>query len=390
MKKKALAAVIIAAGILAGCGSKQTNSDPVQGFVPETVPTQTESQPVEEVEKPKEFKVITERTVVDGKMQSYLTGEWKDADVVKRRNMAVMIPNNKPALPQYGISYASIIYEAPMESGSCTRLMGIFEDYDDLERIGPVRSARDYFMFESMSYDSLYCNWGLAVPYVAPVINTDKVDNISQAVQYIDSPSSEAFGRVDRGKGYATEFTGYLFTEGYTKAVKRHKYETEYTSRFVNAFTFADEGCTAEYADYPDATEIKPGGDAKSSGGYDHTNPVFEYNATDGLYYRSQLGAPQTDEYNKEQLAVSNVIFKVCNGSKRDDHGYLVFDVYGEGESYVFTNGKVIKGTWSRDRKNDYSPTVFKDEKGEEIVMNQGKTWVCIIWADYKDCISYK
>ena len=48
-------------------------------------------------------------------MQSYLTGEWKDKEVVVRRPLAVMIPNNAQDMPQYGISEASIIYEAPVE-----------------------------------------------------------------------------------------------------------------------------------------------------------------------------------------------------------------------------------------------------------------------------------
>ncbi len=389
MKKKVLAAIIIAMGILAGCGGEEVGS-PIQ-LEPEPIATEKpqETQPeTAQDQQQKEFQVITERTIVDGKMQSYLTGEWKDADVVQRRSMAVMIPNNKPALPQYGISKASIIFEAPMESGSCTRLMGIFEDYDDLDRIGPVRSARDYFMYEAMAYDSIYCNWGLAVPYVGPVINTDRVDNVSQAVGGIDSPSAEAFDRVNRGSGYVTEFTGYMFIKGYEKAVDRHGYSTTYTDRFEQAFTFADEGCRAEYADYPDATKIMPGGTASNSGGYNHTDPYFTYNADDGLYYRSQLGAPQADEMNGEQLAVSNVIFKICHGEVRDDHGYLAFGVHGTGDAYVFTNGKVIKGTW--ERNSDYEPNMFLDENGEEIVFNQGKTWVCIIWDQYADCISYQ
>lgn len=387
MKKKALAAIIIAMGVLAGCGSELES--PIQTLEPEpiatSVPQETE---VSTEQQQTELSVITDRQVVDGKMQSYLTGEWKDAEVVQRRSFAAMIPNNKPALPQYGISKASIIFEAPMESGSCTRLMAIVEDYDDLDHIGPVRSARDYFMYESMAYDSIYCNWGLAVPYVGPVINTDRVDNVSQAVSGIDSPSSEAFDRISRGSGYALEFTGYMFIDGYEKAVARHNYDTDYRDTFVQAFTFADDGCRAEYADYPDATVLKPGGDAASSGGYDHTDPVFKYNAEDGLYYREQLGAPQTDEMNGEQLAVSNVVFKICHGEIRDDHGYLAFGVHGTGESYVFTNGKVIHGTW--ERNSDYEPNLFLDDEGNEIVFNQGKTWVCIIWDEYADCLSYE
>ena len=68
--------------------------------------------------------VIGEREAVDGQMQSYLTGEWKDEEVVRRKPIAVMIPNNAPAMPQYGIANADIIYEAPVE-GRITRLMGI-------------------------------------------------------------------------------------------------------------------------------------------------------------------------------------------------------------------------------------------------------------------------
>ena len=82
-----------------------------------------------------ETPVIEERTTIDGKKQSFLTGEWKDESIVDRRPMAVMIPNNKPALPQYGISKASVIFEAPMEGYDCTRLMAIFEDYDSLDHI---------------------------------------------------------------------------------------------------------------------------------------------------------------------------------------------------------------------------------------------------------------
>ncbi len=380
MKKKVLAAVVAAMSLalLAGCGDEQASSPII--LEPETslAETQTETETVQTEESAGELSVITERTVVDGKMQSYLTGEWKDEKVVTRRNFAVMIPNNTPALPQYGISLASIVYEAPVEGNSFTRLMGIFEDYDELDRVGPVRSSRDYFLYESMAFDSIYCNWGLAVPYVGPVINTDQVDNVSQAVSGIDSPSSEAFDRVSR-PGKALEFTGYMFIDGYEKAVERHGYETEYTDRFVRGFTFAND-CIYEYEDYPDATKIFPGGNTSGAGGYSAHQPCFAYNPEDHLYYRTQYGKAHTDEYNGEQIAVTNVVFKVCHGEVRDDHGYLAFGVTGTGDAVVFTNGKVIEGTWKRE--GNYEPNVFYDENGEEIVFNQGKTWICCIWQE--------
>ena len=214
--------------VLTGCGSRtqETMETVTQTAETETVvetapETETETESVEE----ETLSVIGEREVVDGQMQSYLTGEWKDEEVVTRRPIAVMSPNNAQARPEYGLSRASIIYEAPVE-GRITRLMGIFEDFDELDHIGPVRSSRDYFVYTAMGYQAIYCNWGLAVPYVADLINSDAVQNISAGVEGIEQPADEAFGRISR-PGYATEFTGYLFIDGLMEAVDRLGYDWE-------------------------------------------------------------------------------------------------------------------------------------------------------------------
>ena len=404
MKKiKLLTTVLLTACVLAGCGNQDEDStaatgpitlDPVPiGAVESTTTPEESAVPDSSEPEATETPVaatatIGERTVVDGKMQSYLTGEWKDESVSRRRSMAVMIPNNKPAMPQYGISQASIIYEAPVE-GRMTRLMAFFEDYDDLDHVGPVRSSRDYYVYEAIGLDAIYCNWGLAIPFVEDLLASDQVDNVSQAVSGIHNPSSEAFERIERA-GYKTEYTGYMFIDGYNKAVERHGYDKNYDSGFRGAFLFANDGHRAEYADKPDATKVYPGGSNSNSSGYGNAQPVFEYNAEDGLYYRYQYSAAQIDEMNGEQLAVSNIVFKICKGLVREPvaNDYMYFETYGSNEAYVFTNGKVIKGTWKRDTVNDV--TRYYDESGNEIVFNQGKTWICNIWSDYKDCMVWE
>jgi len=408
MKKKVLAAIILAMGILTGCGDEELPSpiatpEPISMGGASNTPAPTanpdvtaEPQATDEPMLPNgkrangERHPIEERKVVDGKMQSYLTGEWKAESVVKRRNMAVMINNIQQSLPQYGISAASIIYEAPVE-GRITRLMGFFEDYDDLDHIGSVRSARDYYLYEAMAYDSIYCNWGLMRPAVEELINSDRIDNISTPLPGIYNGAEHTYDRISR-PGYDSEHTGYLFIKGYTQDVELHGYATEYTDRFEQAFTFTDEGYIATYDSYPEATKIYPGGTQSNSGGYGRSNPCFTYNAEDGLYYRTQYGQKHIDEMNGEQLTVSNVIFKVCYGEERypndPNYDYLAFRVHGTGDAYVFTNGKVIKGTWQRD--SDYAPNLFLDENGNEIVLNQGKTWICCIWEDYAEYLSYE
>lgn len=378
---------IMASALLFGCGNKGEEKEPEQ--IVEQVPENTPAPTAEVTPAPEGFSVIGEREEKDGQIQSYLTGEWKDSKIANRRPIAVMIPNNSPAMPQYGISKASIIYEAPVE-GRITRLMAVFEDFDDLDRIGPVRSSRDYFIYVAMGYEAIYCNWGLAVPYVEELINRDTVQNISASVEGIHNPAHNAFGRVSR-PGYATEFTGYLFIDGMLKDAERLGYDWEYDDAYVPPFTFAADGAKAEenYEDMDDVVLIYPGGTEGNKGGYGAYNPYFEYKEEEGLYYRFQNGDKQIDELDNSQLAVANVVLQYCHGEVRDDHDYLAFGVHGEGDAIVFTGGKVIEGKWER-YDGDATPAKFYDKNGEEIIFNQGKTWVCNIWEEYGEFVKYE
>ncbi|MCM1126103.1 MAG: DUF3048 domain-containing protein [Lachnospiraceae bacterium] len=378
---------VLVSGMLFGCGNKEEETNPEPDAAVEEAQTPTPA-PSPEAE-PEGFPVIGEREEKNGQIQSYLTGEWKDTKAAERRPIAVMIPNNAPAMPQYGISKASIIYEAPVE-GRITRLMAVFEDFDDLDRIGPVRSSRDYFVYVAMGYEAIYCNWGLARPYVEELINRDTVQNISAGVAGIYNPANNAFARVNR-PGYADEFRGYLFIEGMLKDAESLGYDWEYDDAYVPPFTFAADGAKAQdnYADNEEASAIYPGGTEGNKGGYGAYNPHFEYNEQDGLYYRFQDGEKQIDELDGSQLAAANVVFQYCHGEVRDDHDYLAFGVHGEGDAIVFTGGKVIKGTWKR-YDGDATPAKFYDENGDEIIFNQGKTWVCNIWKEYSEFVEYK
>lgn len=391
MKKKifmGFIASVTAMSLLAGCGNnKEPEPEPIVEQV--AIPTPEAQQEAEPTIEPEGPAVIGDREVVDGKMQSYLTGEWKDESVVTRRPIAVMVPNNAPAMPQYGISKASIIYEAPVE-GRITRLMVVVEDFDDLDKIGPVRSSRDYFVYVAMGYEAIYCNWGLARPYVEELINRDTVQNISAGVAGIHNPADEAFSRVER-PGYADEFRGYLFIDGMLKAADRLGYDWDYDKDHVPPFAFAADGTKAQdnYEDADTAVMIYPGGQSGNKGGYGAYTPYFEYHEEDGLYYRYQDKKAQVDEIDGSQLAVSNVVLQYCHGEVRDDHDYLAFGVHGEGDAIVFTGGKVIKGTWKR-YDGDATPARFYDENDEEIIFNQGKTWVCNIWEEYGEFVEYQ
>ena len=407
MKKKLMAGLIIAFSAFAIIGCGEATEDPdLPTLVTSTIDgkgqgTTTKPSVPEgsgNVVEINGIPTIGERVEVDGMFQSYLTGEWKPVEVAKRRPMAVMVPNNKSSLPQYGVSKASIIFEAPMEWLSCTRLMCVFEDYDELDHIGSVRSSRAYFLFPAMAWDAIYCNWGLAVPLAGPILNSDRIDNISASVYGIENPSDEAFERdEDRKKaGYATEYTGIMTISGYNQAVSRQGYRTTYNDDFEPMINFAAEGTKVTYDDQQDATKISPGGveSGKSGGGYESGMPYFVYDAKDHLYHRYQFGEAQIDEMNDTELTCSNVVFIVTRGAYvTEESGYLAFDMESSGTAYVFTEGKFIPAAWSKGTPVEKS-TNDKDQYnlysiyGGELVLNQGKTWICLIWDEYEDLIT--
>jgi len=330
--------------------------------------------------------IIGVREEVNGMYQSYLTGEWKDVEVAKRRAMALVMPNDSAALPKWGISRAGIVFEAAVE-GRTSRLVAYFEDYDDLEMLGPARSARDYHVYDAIGKRAIFAHWGLAVAYCADLINGDKTDNVSQALGGITRGAQEAFFRRTR-PGYKTEYTGYLDIAGYNRAVERLGYDKNYPADFVPQFTFAADGTFVEYENYPKASIIRPGTKG-SRGGFGQGNASFEYNEQERLYYRYQFGGKHTDELNNEHLSYTNVVFQYALGEVRDAKDYLIFGLHGEGRAKVFTNGRVIEGTWKR-LGGDHKPAKFYDMDDNEIVFNRGKTWICLIWETYAEFAVYE
>ena len=118
-----------------------------------------------------------EDALPEGMVKSYLTGEPVAEVQGRRRPVAVMLSNIISACPQSGISRAGVIYAAPGEGG-ITRLMGLFENYDDLEKIGSVRSCREYYVYLAAGFDALYYHYGQAA-YAIPLLESDHIDNVS-------------------------------------------------------------------------------------------------------------------------------------------------------------------------------------------------------------------
>lgn len=310
---------------------------------------------------------------------SYLTGKKVDPSIGRKRPIAVMLNNISAACPQAGIAKADVVYEAPVEGG-ITRLMGIFEDYAGMEKIGSVRSCRDYYVRYALEFDAIYMHFGQAV-YAFDLLNSEKVNNISGLEYQEEAGKIQGYAGEDifyRTSDRPSPHNVYTSEESIKTAIKRKEYRTDYAPEYKGHYKFASDGETVSLAGGT-ATHIEPG--------YEVNEPDFEYNAEDHLYYRSQYGDAQIDQLTEKQLAYTNVIFQVSKWENYDDNGYLNIDTVSGGEAYVFSNGTYVKGTWKKESED--APARYYDGDGKEITLNQGKTWVCIIQDTYQDKISF-
>ena len=97
-----------------------------------------------------------------------------------RRPVLATINNHPLARPQSGISDADIVYELAAE-GNITRLLALFQS-ELPEEIGPIRSARDYFVHISKGLDAFYVAHGYS-PDAKQMLQNRFVDNIN-GMQY--------------------------------------------------------------------------------------------------------------------------------------------------------------------------------------------------------------
>ena len=87
--------------------------------------------------------------------------------------------------------------------------------------------------------------------------------------------------------------------------------------------------------------------------------------------------------HNNQQLAFANVIVQNSKWMTLDAKGYLAFYNYDTTEDgYYFTKGKCIHITWQK--TTDYGPTRYFDDAGNEIQLNEGKTYIAVAQKERK------
>lgn len=370
MKRKNWIIVLAFLGLalaLSGCGKKEKSKPmPIPTVAPMATPTE---EPTPEPSPTPEPDTVAPQSageaIPEGMVKSYLTGEYVSEEIGSKRPVAVMLNNIYGALPQCGIGRAGVIYEAPAEGG-IGRLMGIFEDYQGEERIGSVRSCRDYFIFYAMGFEAIYAHYGQAV-YAEQYLNLDEVNNLSGLGQYGDGLT---YYRASDRQAPHDVFTDYDMLQA---GIEAYDYDTSYSPEYSGHYQFAAVG---------EAVDLEGGQPASTVRiPYISQHPYFTYDEEEGVYYRFQYDGPHVDGNTQEQLTCKNIILQYSQWKPYDENGYLNIDTSSGGAGKYITNGKAIDITWTKE--GQWGATRYYDANGQEITLNPGKTWVDIVLNDY-------
>lgn len=281
----------------------------------------------------------------------------------KDRPIAVMIDNHNQAWPQVGLQKAYMVYEAIAEGGE-TRLMALFKGID-VEQIGPVRSARHYFLDYAMENDAIYVHFGWS-PQAKSDIKKYSINNINGIEE-----DGVTFWRTKQKSAPHNALTS---TEKILKSAQNKKYRTISTEKSVLNYV-------------TDEVNLEDGQSAVSIT-IPHSNlqtVKYEYDETNKVYKRFARNKAQTDWTSGESLTTKNIIVTMCDNFDLNDgenKGRQTLKNIGTFDGYYLTNGKAIKIKCIKNARDE--KTVYKDLQGNEIKVNDGNTWVNICPTDAK------
>jgi len=289
-----------------------------------------------------------------------LTGRLVTPQVAAQHPIALMIDDASAARPQSGFNAASVVWQAPAEGG-VPRYMLIFQDQMPAE-VGPVRSARYYFILWAAESTAVYGHVG-------------------------GSPQAMATLRA-KGNGElvynADEFRwgGTYYRRIRTRSAPHNVYSDAKSLKIMATRVGArNEPMKAVWKFAPDAPL-----EARPSGGiirvdYPYNSITYRYDRATNTYRRGVKGQTrQIDAADGKPVAPRNVVVMLMSFAPLNDGSpkhRLEAKVVGSGKAWIATNGRTIVGTWKK--TSVAGPTRFYDKAGKPVTLTVGQTFIQVM-----------
>lgn len=297
-----------------------------------------------------------EDTPVESESFSYvypLTGIPTNEDI-NHRVVSVMINNAPEARPQSGLHKADVVYEVLAE-GNITRFLALYQS-EQPEIIGPVRSARDYFIDLSKGYDALYIAHGYSTTAKKRLV-AGEIDNIN-GMQY----DGTLFWRADYR---VAPHNSYISFENIKKGAEKNQYSL---NEEVPPLYFMNEQ-EIENIQGTRATNVMI---AYSKSEF--STVEYLYDESTKKYKRFSGGEQTLDYETKTPILLDNIFIVEADHHVIDNKGRRDIDLTSGGNGYLIQHGVTREVQWK-----NVEGRIVPFMNGQEIGFVPGKIWINVI-----------
>lgn len=271
-----------------------------------------------------------------------------------RRPIAVMLDNHPKARYQAGLSQADLVYEFQVE-GPYTRYMAIFQSQTP-RAIGPIRSARPYFVETASDLGAIYTHFG-----GSPEGNQRIADLSLNDIDGMNVSSSTIWRYNDTGK--FAPHNAYTSHQSLQKE-SQHKDFPIMVQTPSKAFNFA-----------PNFTDIQGSPARKIQLSFNQNNiSQFHYQADSQNYQYIKDGTVQVDETDQKPITPTNIIIHQVDYQPISPGGKtLTFQQKEQGTAQLFTAGSQQTIKWTNEKGQPYQ---YFTEEDQPLQLNPGMTWI--------------
>jgi hypothetical protein len=264
----------------------------------------------------------------------------------------VVIENHFDARPLSGVAEAALVYEAPVEGG-ITRLLAFYDPADEVKEIGPVRSARSYFLDWANELEAVFAHVG-------------------------GSPAALELLKTGRPRDLNEYFWGRFFWRSDFRGAPHNVYtSTELIREAYDERGFAEDWHGSPWR-FDDASSIAATSTAEivipfSSATY---TVRWRWDPVRKIFLRSLGNSAAVDKDGKRETA-QNLAVAFVESRVIDEIGRLKIKTVGTGDAMMLRDGNPVIGRWEKpsaaERLRFYGPD------GEEFVWRPGRTWIEIV-----------
>jgi hypothetical protein len=333
--KKVISIFMLAVLILSACSNDENNA--------------------EQHEEKNAQRETKDDVALEGENRYPLTGLYTN-DAVDNRIFGVMINNHSQARPQSGLSQADIVFEILAEA-NITRFLALYQS-EIPEKIGPVRSAREYYFELANRYNALYVYHG-AAEFVDDMI-------VNQGTEFLNGAIHDNDGVLFLRESFRqAPHNSYLLSDAVYGAANDKGYATEMA---YEPLPFLEDGEMDELeGDRADHIEIVYS---------DQPMEIVEYLYNPELKsYQRFSDQAETVEYETgDPVMVENIFIIETHHEVIDDQGRRRIDLDTGGNAYLIQHGVAQQVQWENDNGR-----LIPVKDGEAVGFMPGKTWINVI-----------